>query len=170
MRFVKNPLGGGVIVNEVKKKGNAAKNKILVGDFVVGVDNKDVRKHPADVAQDMLKREKRPLIIRFSRPSRVSKKPSSNERDITLKNPIIDSFEWVRPPLGGGAAIGEIKAVGMAEKLKVKVGDILVGIAGVNLRSMEFIDTAALIASIEPQLLSGFKDRFACQLHRWKVN
>ena len=157
MHFFKNPLGGGVVVSEVKKKGNAEKNKILIGDVVVGVDGKDVSKHPENVAKELLKSEKRPLIIRFLRPARVSKRPKGNEHDTTLKHPISDSFEWVRPPHGGGAAISEIKAVGTAEKLKVSVGDTLVGISGIDLTSMPFVETAALIESISPPVVVRFR-------------
>ena len=79
------------------------------------------------------------MSIRLRKVSRLSKKPKGKtERDIELKHPISDCFEWIRPPHGGGAAISEIKAVGMADKLKVKVGDMLIGIEGVDLTSMTF--------------------------------
>ena len=158
MSFAKNPLGGGAYVTKVKKRGNASKQKIVVGDIVIGVSGKDVSNHPYELTKNMLKSEKRPMSIRLRKVSRLSRKPKSKtERDIVLKHPISDCFEWIRPPHGGGAAISEIKAVGMADKLKVKVGDMLIGIEGVDLTSMTFVETVSLIANIEPPVTVRFK-------------
>ena len=158
MSFAKNPLGGGAYVTKVKKKGNASKQKIVVGDIIVGVSGKDVSKHPYELTKRMLKAETRPMNIRLRKVSRLSRKPKNkNERDIPLKNPISDCFEWVRPPHGGGAAISEIKAIGMADKLKVTVGDMLIGIEGIDLTAMTFVETVSLIANIEPPVTVRFK-------------
>jgi C-terminal processing protease CtpA/Prc len=158
MSFAKNPLGGGAYVTKVKKKGNAYKKKIVVGDIIIGVSGKDVSKHPYDLTKRMLKAEMRPMNIRLKKVSRLSRKPKNkNERDVSLKNPISDCFEWVRPPHGGGAAISEIKAIGMADKLKVTVGDMVIGIEGIDLTAMTFVETVSLIANIEPPVVVRFK-------------
>ena len=123
----------------------------------------------------MLKAETRPMNIRLRKVSRLSRKPKNkNERDIPLKNPISDCFEWVRPPHGGGAAISEIKAIGMADKLKVTVGDMLIGIEGIDLTAMTFVETVSLIANIEPPVTVRFKSPVTLQnvkrKGRWKLH